>query len=90
MMEGRTTNCLTFVKRKIASKIFGKIILKPLQFQKDSSSPRMTEEMQIYSTTWNVFRQISTTLNSLKSVFNVFRRKLSLGAPRLWHSFNTF
>ena len=22
--------------------------------------------MQIYSTTWNVFRQISTTLNSLK------------------------
>ena len=33
----------------IAAKIFGKIILKPLLIRKDSSSPRMTEQIQIYS-----------------------------------------
>ena len=38
---------ITFVMRYIASKIFGKIILKPLQFGKDSSSSRMTEQVQI-------------------------------------------
>ena len=38
---------LTFVKRKIASKIFGNIILKPLKFRKDSKSPKMTEQLQV-------------------------------------------
>ena len=38
---------LAFVKRWIAPKIFEKIILKPLQFRKDLSSPWMTEQMQI-------------------------------------------
>ena len=36
---------LTFVKRFIAPKIFEKIILKPLQFPKDLSSPRMNEQL---------------------------------------------
>ena len=33
--------------RQISSKIFGEIMLKPLQFRKDSSSPGMTEQIQI-------------------------------------------
>ena len=33
--------------RHIASKIFGKIILKALYFRKDSSSPRITKQVQI-------------------------------------------
>ena len=38
---------LTFVKRSIVSKIFGKITLEPGGFRKASSSPRMTEQIQI-------------------------------------------
>ena len=37
----------SFVMRYIASKIFGEIIVKPFQFQKDLTSPRMTEQIQI-------------------------------------------
>ena len=46
-MERRIRKCLTFVIPQISSKIFGKIILKPLQFREDSSSPRITKQMQI-------------------------------------------
>ena len=42
--EGIRKN-LTFVKRSIASKLFGKITLKPLYFRKASSFPRMTEQI---------------------------------------------
>ena len=38
---------LTFIIRQIATKIFGKMIFKPLYFRKGSSSPRMTEQIQI-------------------------------------------
>ena len=42
-MEREIRKILTFVKPKIASKIFGKIILKP----SDSSRPRTTEQIQL-------------------------------------------
>ena len=45
-MERRIRKILTFVKLQIASKSFGKIIPQLLQFKKDSSSPRMTEQIQ--------------------------------------------
>ena len=48
VMERRIRpKCLTFVIPQISPKIFGKIILKPLQFREDSSSARITEQMQI-------------------------------------------
>ena len=51
-----------FIIREIASKIFGKMILKPLQFQKDFKSfPRMnagTDKNFIYSTAWNAFVKV--------------------------------
>ena len=46
-MDGGIRKTLTFVKLKIASKIFGKIIRRPLEFRKDSSCPRTTEQIQI-------------------------------------------
>ena len=63
--------CLTFLLRQIAgSKMFGKIILKPLQIRKDSSSPRMTEQIQIFIVPLRM--HFYSTLDSLKSDFNVF------------------
>ena len=47
VMERGIRKFVTFVIRYIAPKIFWKIILKPLYFRKDSSSPRMTEHIQI-------------------------------------------
>ena len=38
---------LSYVIRQITSKISGKIMHKPLLFRKDSSSPRMTKQIQI-------------------------------------------
>ena len=53
------------------------MILTPLLFRKDSSSPRMTRQIKILQQClW-----CESTLERLKSVFNVFRRKSSLGAP---------
>ena len=46
-MERGIRKCLTFIMRQISSKMFGEIKLKPLQFRKDSNSPRMTEQIQI-------------------------------------------
>ena len=46
-MEGGIRKILTENAQNVASRIFGKITLKPLQFRKASSSPRMTEQKQI-------------------------------------------
>ena len=45
VIERGMKKILTFVIRQIASKILGKIILKPLLFRKHSSPPRMTEQV---------------------------------------------
>ena len=81
-MERRIRKILISVKLKIASKIFGKIIPKPLQFRKDSSCPRTTEPDTSFIAPLRMhFQRSKSTLDSLKSVFNTFRRKPSLGAP---------
>ena len=72
-MERGIRNILTFVKRSSASKIFGKITLKPLLFPKASSSPRMTEQIQI----------LLSSLDGLKRLFSGFREKPSSGVPEL-------
>ena len=47
VMEGGIRKILTENVQNLASRIFGKITLNPLQFRKASSSPRMTEQKQI-------------------------------------------
>ena len=46
-MERGIRKILTFVKRQIASKSFGKIIPQPLQFRKDSSLFRLNFNVYI-------------------------------------------
>ena len=48
VIERGRRKCLTFVIRQISSKNFRENILKPLLFRKDLSSPRMTEQIQIF------------------------------------------
>ena len=45
-MERGIRKISTFVIGKIPTNIFEKIIQKPLQFRKDSSTPKMTEQIQ--------------------------------------------
>ena len=64
------------------SKILGKVISKSLHFEKTYDKlpwDDRTDSNFIAPLTMYFFRSKST-LDSLKSVFNVFRRKLSLGA----------
>ena len=80
---------LTFIKGSIASKIFDKITLKPLYFRKASSSPRKTESIQILQRRLDFISRdlrVLCTLDSLKRIYNAFRRKPSLGAPGLRHA----
>ena len=81
-MEREIGKCLTFVILQIASNFFRKILNtqdKPLSFPKDSSSPRMTKQIQIL---WRRLECISRHLK-VNSVFSVFT-KPSLGAPGWW------
>ena len=50
-MEGGIRKILTENVQNLASRIFGKITLNPLQFRKASSSARMTEQKQKLSRT---------------------------------------
>ena len=64
------------------SKIFGKIILKLLQFRRlKFSQDDRKDTKAIAPLRMHLWESLSLTLESLKSVFNVFRRKPSLGAP---------
>ena len=75
-MERGIRKILTFVELKIASKS------EALVIRKDSSSPRMTKQIQIFIAPLRIhFERSKNTLDSLKSVVNAFRRKPSLGAP---------
>ena len=59
-MERGNKKCLTFVKLQIASKILGKIILKPFVISKRLKFPaRMTEQVQIL---WHRLECISRDL----------------------------
>ena len=51
------------------------------EFPKDSNSPRMTEHVQILQRRLECFsRDLKVPWIALKSVFNIFGRKSSLGA----------
>ena len=74
---------LTFAKRSTASKFFGKIlntealvISKSLKFPKDDrTDTNFIAPLRMH------FQRSKSTLDSLKRLFNAFRRKLSLVAP---------
>ena len=79
-MERGIRKILTFVKRSIASKIVGKITLKPwlvisksLKFPQDDRTD--TNFIALLRTH---FQRSKSTLDSLKRLFNAFRRKASL------------
>ena len=79
-MERGIRKIPTFVERSVATNIFGKRTLKSwLVIWKTHKFPcRMSEQTQILQ------RRRECILNysdSLKRLFNAFRRKLSLGAP---------
>ena len=65
-----------------ASKNLPEIMLKPLYFRKDSSFLRRTKILCCCLEC--ISRDVNSTLDSVKSVFNICRRKPSLGA-RLLH-----
>ena len=80
MMARGIRKYLTFIICQIAFEIFGNntqalVISKRLKLPWDDQT-----DTKFYSAAWNDFLRSKSTLNSLKSVFNVFRRKLSLGA----------
>ena len=54
-MEREIRKCLTFVIRQIASKIFGKIILKPGNFEKTQVHLASPNRHKFYSASYNVF-----------------------------------
>ena len=78
-MERGIRKILTFVKLKIASKIFGEIIIvisKRLKLPQDNrTDTNFIAPLRMH------FQRSDSTLDGLKSVFNAFRRKPSLGAP---------
>ena len=80
-MERRIRKILTFVKLEIASKRFGKIIPQPLQFKKDSSSPRMTEQIQTLQSGQNAFLEILKYSGQPKKCFQCVQEETVIGSP---------
>ena len=80
VMEREKSKIITFVKRSITSKLFGKITLLPLKFRKASNSTDVTFIAPLRIRFW----RSKSTLDSLKRLFNVFSRKPSLVPPEIW------
>ena len=82
-MEWEIRTIRTFVKCSIASKLFDKITLRPLQFRKASSSPRIDGTDTNFTAPFimHFLRFKSCTLDSLKRLLNAFSKKPSLRAP---------
>ena len=80
-MERGIRKCLTFVISQIASKLFGEKNTQALKISKWLKLPQgdRTDTNFIAPLKMN-FYSSKSTLDSLKSVFNVLKRKLSLGA----------
>ena len=81
-MERGIRKCLPSVIRQISYKIFGKLISQALVIsirlkftQDDRTDTNVTAPLRMLS------QRSKSTLDSLKSVFNVCRRKPSLRAP---------
>ena len=83
-MERGIRKCLTFVIRQIASKIFGKKNTQALKISKRLKFPSVDRTDRNFIAPLKVnFYSSKSTLDSLKSVCSVLKRKLSLGAwPR--------
>ena len=80
-MDRGIRKILTFVKLKIASNIFGKIwYWSPGNFEKIQVALGWPNKHKLVPIRMYFYRSKST-LYSLKSFFNAFRRKQSLGAP---------
>ena len=76
---------LTFTIRQIASKIFGKIILKPLKFRRDSSSRPSdvrTEIQILYRRLEYISKDLKVISTALKKCFSLF--SMYLGGNRRW------
>ena len=80
LMERGIRKCLTSVIRQISSKMFGKIIIKPLKFSKDWSSPWVAEQIQILQRRVECFSRALKVLSIALKVFSmyIFRKKTSL------------
>ena len=81
-MERGIRKCLTSVIRQTSYKIFGKLISQALVIsirlkftQDDRTDTNVTAPLRM------LFQRSKSTLDSLKSVFNICRRKPSLRAP---------
>ena len=82
MGRGITTILTFYVIRLKVSKIWGKIILKPLKFRTDSRSPRMTEQIQTLQLLLECISRDLTVVSIAKKVFSMHqRRKPLLGTP---------
>ena len=79
MSHFRNTSC-TFHFKFREKKTRALVISKRLKF------PRMTEQIQILQRLLArmLFQRSKSTLDSLKSVFNVFRTKPLLGVPEIY------
>ena len=79
LMERGIRKCLTSVIRQISSKMFGKIIIKPLKFSKDWSSPWVAEQIQILQRRLECFSRALKVLWIALKVFSMY-----LGRKRRW------
>ena len=87
----RNQKILTFAKLYIASKTFGKVILKPFgKFEKTQVALVWQNRYQFYinfiAPLKIHFERFKSIRISLKSVFSAFRRKPSKSAPGAWNA----
>ena len=80
-MERGIRKCLAFVIRQIASKIFWKIIRKPLQFRRLKFPQDARTDANVIAPLRMCLYGSKSTLDSLKSVLTVFRRNTVVGCP---------
>ena len=73
---------LAFLMLSVTSKTFRKIILKPLSFRKDLKFAKDNQTDKNFMVPLRMhFLRSKSILDSLKSVFNVFRRRPLLITP---------
>ena len=82
MGRGIITILTFYVIRLTVSKIWGKIILKPLKFRTDSRSPRMTEQIQTLQLFLEcISRDLKVVWIAKKGVFNALEEETVAGYP---------
>ena len=81
VMETGIRKILTVIRRWIASEIFGKKYWNPCNFEKTQVSLGWPSKYKFYGPNWMHFWRSKSTLDSLKRVINVFRKKPSLVPP---------